>query len=70
MTVKEYNTILYPKISHAEIFINGIEHAMQKTDNPEGTQRQLTCIGWSTECKEIILEALECYRVMQLRQLN
>lgn len=70
MTVKEYNTILHPKISCAEVFINGIEHATQKTDNPDETQKQLACIGWSDECKETILEALECYKAVLLKQLN
>lgn len=70
MTVKEYNTILYPKINCVEVFINGIEHAMQKTDNPDETQKQFACIGWSDECKETILEALECYKAMLFKQLN
>lgn len=62
--------IRHPKISHAEVFINGIEHAMQKTDNPDETRKQLVCIGWSNECKETILEALECYKVVLLQQAN
>ena len=70
MTVKEYNTVLYPKISHAKVFINGIEHATQKTDNPSDTQKQLACIGWSDECRETILEALKCYEAMLIKQLN
>lgn len=70
MTVKEYNTVLHPKISSAEVFIKGIEHAVQKTDNPDETRKQLACIGWSDECRETILEALECYKAMLFRQLN
>lgn len=62
MTIKDYNTILYPKISHATVFVNGIEHAIQKTNNPNETQKQFRCIGWSDECKETILAALECYK--------
>lgn len=70
MTVKEYNTILHPKISRAEVFIKGIEHATQKTDNPGEARKQLACIGWSDECKETILEALECYKAVIFKQLN
>lgn len=70
MTIKEYNTILYPKISRATVFVNGIEHATQKTDNPDETRKQLACIGWSDECKETILEALECYKAILLQQVN
>lgn len=70
MTIKEYNTILYPKISRATVFVEGIEHATQKTDNPDETRKQLACIGWSDECKETILEALECYKAILLQQVN
>lgn len=70
MTIKEYNTILYPKINCAAVFVDGIEHATQKTDNPNETQKQLACIGWSDECKETILEALECYKAMLLKQIS
>ena len=61
MTVKEYNTIVYPKISQATVFVHGIEHAIQKTSDPDEVQKQLMCIGWSKDCKEVILEALEYY---------
>lgn len=70
MTVKEYNTIFHPKISCAQIFINGIEHAIQKTDNPDETRKQFACIGWSSECRETILEVLECYKAILLQQVN
>lgn len=67
MTIKEYNTIRYPKINRATIFLKG-EHATQKADNPDETRKQLACIGWSDECKETILEALECYKAILLQQ--
>lgn len=70
MTIREYNTILHPKISSAEVFIKGIEHAMQKTDNPDETRKQLACIGWSDECRETIIEAIECYKAILLKQVN
>lgn len=70
MTIKEYNTVLHPKISRATVFVNGIEHATQKTDNPEETRKQLVCIGWSDECKGTILDALECYKAILLKQEN
>lgn len=70
MTIKEYNTILHPKISCAEVLIKGIEHAIQKTDNPDETRKQFACIGWSDECKETILKALECYKAILLKQVN
>ena len=70
MTIKDYNTILYPRISCATVFVNGIEHAMQKTDNPDEILKQLACIGWSDECKETILAALECYKEILLQQVN
>ena len=70
MTVKEYNTIVYPKISQAKVFVHGIEHAIQKTSDPDEVQKQLMCIGWSKDCKEVILEALEYCQKMQLNQLK
>lgn len=70
MTIKEYNTVLHPKIGWARVFINGIDHAAQKTDNPKETQRQLACIGWSDECKETILEALDCYQSFMLETVK
>lgn len=70
MTVKEYNTVFYPKISHAELFVKNMKHAIEKTENPKDVKTQLACIGWSDECKETILEALECYKATLYRQIN
>lgn len=62
MTAKEYNTIHLPKVDHAVGFVNCLEHAVQKGGSEEETMRQLAIIGWSEECKETILRALEEYK--------
>lgn len=70
MTIQEYNTKLHPKISSVEAFVRGIEHAIQKTDNPDDTRKQLACIGWSQECEQTILKALDCYKETLRKQLQ
>ncbi len=69
MTIAEYNKQFCPKISKAYCFINNLEHAAEKTDNYEETMKQLLCIGWDDECKEIITDALESYKKLVKEQL-
>lgn len=61
MTVKEYNKKFSPLLDNAKVFINAIDHAMQKTDDYKGAVKQLACIGWGDECKNTILAALDVY---------
>ncbi len=63
MTVKEYNTIHFPKVKNALSFINCFEHAVQKSGFANEVIRQLAIIGWSEDCKGTILTALEEYNV-------
>ena len=62
MTIKEYNKDFLPKLDHAYVFIHSLEHAMEKTNDYEEAIRQLKCIGWSDELKDIIRTALGYYR--------
>ena len=59
MTVKEFNTELYPKISHAKAFILNLDHAMQKAGRKAAEQVEM--IGWSQEIKNFIVDAIDCY---------
>ncbi|WP_097005260.1 hypothetical protein [Lacrimispora amygdalina] len=70
MTIREYNKQFFPKVNKAYCFISNLEHAAQKTDNYEETMKQLRCIGWDDECRETIVQALECYKKSIAEKLN
>lgn len=61
MTVKKYNTEFSMAIDHAKVFVNALDQAIQKTNDTEGAAKQLACIGWNDECKQMLLTALDSY---------
>lgn len=58
MTIKEYNKEFSVSLDHARVFVESIDHAIQKTNDYEDVAKQLACIGWNNECKNVILAAL------------
>jgi len=70
MTVKEYNEEFLPKIDTAFCFVSNLDNSMYKTDDRENVINQLTCIGWSEECKETVQLALEFYRNSVLNEIK
>lgn len=72
MTIKEYNKEFLPQVNGAKTFVNALDHIIEKvfTENitdKEGLKKLLlevlSTYGWSEETKQLILNALECYRV-------
>ena len=71
MTVKEYNKEFLPKVNGAKTFVNALEHIIERvfaediTDKEEVKKLLLEVLhtyGWSEETKQLIWDALECYR--------
>lgn len=59
MTVKEFNTVHYPKIRHAISFVHSLDHALFKAG--EEAERQVKIIGWNEELKQTLFEAIDHY---------
>ena len=59
MTVKEYNTEVYPKINNSRAFIGALDHAVQKAG--PNAEMQVRVIGWNGELKNFIREAIDFY---------
>lgn len=56
MTVKEFNEYFYPQYNKALSFVNGMEHALQKSD--DNARMQMKVIGWDEDTKAFLLYAL------------
>lgn len=68
MTVKEYNKEFLPKITTAKHVLTFMEQEFQKVkyiseDAYEQCMTELKCLGWNEEIKDVILNALEYYRI-------
>ena len=58
MTVKEFNTQVYPKLSKASSFLHSLDHALEKSESEEAV-RQVRIAGWDEETRDILLEAID-----------
>lgn len=67
MTVREYNKEFLPKITMASCFISLFDNIVSHIDKEKADHEELWRIfkiyGWSEEMKNLILEALEYYRI-------
>lgn len=67
MTVREYNKEFLPKITGANCFISLFENIVSHIDKEKADHEEIWRIfkiyGWSEETKQIILTALEYYRI-------
>lgn len=59
MKASEYNSEIFPKISHAQSFLHCLDHALDKAG--ENAQVQVRVIGWNDELKQFLSEAVEHY---------
>ena len=71
MTVKEYNKEFLPQVNGAKTFVNALDHIIEKVFAEDITDKEelkkflldvLHTYSWSEETKQLILNALECYR--------
>lgn len=58
MTVKEFNTQVYPKLSKASSFLHSLDHALEKSGSEEAV-RQVRIAGWNEETRGTLLEAID-----------
>lgn len=59
-TLTEYNKEFYPRFCNALSFVNCLNHALQKCDEP--TLKQMQCIGYSENTITFLEMALEEYK--------
>ena len=71
MTVQEYNKEFLPQVNNAKTLVNALDHIIEKVFIEDITEKEdlkkfllevLQIYGWSEETKELILNALECYK--------
>lgn len=68
--VFKYNKEFVPKMDSAVTFIAGIDHAISKMEHSEEAVKQFSCLGWSNEMKEFILNALDSYQKSELQKIK
>lgn len=71
MTVKEYNKEFLPQVNSAKTFVSALDHIIEKVFAEDIADKEelknfllkvLHTYSWSEETKQLILNALECYR--------
>lgn len=70
MTVKEYNEVWYPKISHSLTLLHALEHNVKKAESPEEALSNLRLLGWYSELQKFMEDAIAVYRQSILSQIQ
>ena len=60
MTPQEYNKHFYPQYLKACSFVNGVDHALAKSD--DNARMQMQVIGWDESTKCFLLDAIDRMR--------
>ncbi len=70
MTVKEYNEVWYPLINNSGVFLHALEHNIKKAESPEEALSNLRILGWGSELKKFMDDAVSAYQKILIEQVK